>query len=171
MILLCALLRVISTAGAQEEPERSGHRLRVVDDPPEVQMLVPGFDVATLPVKLPNINNVLYRPDGTLVAAAYDGDIYLLSDTDGDGLEDDAKLWWDSKGQTRGPLGIALTPPGFAHGNGVIIPSKGKVSLITDDDDDGVADTERIIAEGWPEGRQAVDAVGVAVDPDVSVVD
>jgi hypothetical protein len=48
----------------------------------------------------------------------------------------------------------------------VVIPSKGKVSLITDDDGDDVADTERIIAEGWPEGRQAVDGVAVAFDPE-----
>lgn len=132
----------------------------------EVEMLVPGFEVAKLPLTLPNINNVIYRPDGKLIAGAYNGNVYLLSDTDGDGLEDEAVLWWDSKGKTRGPLGIALTPPGYAHGNGVIIPSKGKVSLITDDNGDDVADTERIIAEGWPEGRQSVDAVAVAIHPE-----
>ncbi|MDA0814340.1 MAG: c-type cytochrome, partial [Verrucomicrobia bacterium] len=131
-----------------------------------LQMLVPGFEVVQLPLKLPNINNVIYRPDGKLIAGAYDGNLYLISDSDGDGIEDTAKLWWDSKGKTLGPLGIALTPPGFAHGDGVIVPSKGKLSLITDDDGDDVADRERIIAEGWPEGRQAVDAAAVAVDPE-----
>ncbi|MCB1096943.1 MAG: ThuA domain-containing protein [Verrucomicrobiae bacterium] len=139
---------------------------RAQDGKGGVQMLVPGFEIAPLPLKLPNINNVVYRPDGNLIAGAYDGNIYLISDSDGDGLEDTAKLWWDSKGKTRGPLGIALTPPGFAHGNGVIVPSKGKLSLITDDDGDDVADREQIIAEGWPEGKQAVDAVAVAIDPD-----
>ena len=66
---------------------------------PPVQMLVPGFTVRELPVDLPNINNVRYRPDGKLVALAYDGNVYLLSDTDGDGLEDKVELFWENKGR------------------------------------------------------------------------
>ena len=67
-----------------------------------MQVLVPGFTVRELPVDLTNINNVRYRPDGTLVALAYNGNVYLLRDTDGDGLEDKAELFWDSKGRLRG---------------------------------------------------------------------
>ena len=58
-----------------------------------IQMLVPGFEIVPLPLKLPNINNVIYRPDGKLIAGAYDGNIYLISDSDGDGMEDTAKMW------------------------------------------------------------------------------
>ncbi|HEX6961579.1 MAG TPA: LamG-like jellyroll fold domain-containing protein, partial [Lacipirellula sp.] len=65
--------------------ELAGSRwLVAVQSPPPVQMHVPGFTVRELPVELPNINNVLYREDGVLVALAYDGNIYLLRDTDGD---------------------------------------------------------------------------------------
>ncbi|MGK0187056.1 MAG: hypothetical protein ACI9R3_002841 [Verrucomicrobiales bacterium] len=77
-------------SGAQEDAQD--------DAAPDVHMLVPGFVVEPLPLKLPNINNVIYRPDGKLIAGAYDGNVYLLSDSDGDGLEDTAKLWWDCKG-------------------------------------------------------------------------
>ena len=58
-------------------------------------MLVPGFSVSELPLKLPNCNNVRYRYDGKLVALGYDGTIYLLTDTNGDGLEDKAEVFWD----------------------------------------------------------------------------
>ncbi|MGI8602854.1 MAG: ThuA domain-containing protein [Verrucomicrobiales bacterium] len=140
---------------------REGHRLRVVKDPPMVQMLVPGFTVRELPVDLTNINNLLYRPDGKLVAVAYNGDILLLSDTNGDGLEDKADIFYPGKGKLVGPVGIDLT----ADGHGVFTPSKGKVSLILDHDHDGKADEEKIIAEGFPPARGGVDITAVARDP------
>ncbi|MBA3485513.1 MAG: ThuA domain-containing protein [Pirellulales bacterium] len=139
--------------------------LEPVKSPPPVQMHVPGFTVRQLPVELSNVNNVLYREDGVLMALAYDGNIYLLRDTDGDALEDDAKLFWKNEGQLRAPVGIALTPPGYAHGRGVIVPSKAKCSLIVDTDGDDVADKEQVIAEGWPELPVRIDSLGVAVDP------
>ena len=55
-----------------------GHPLEAVKDPPVVQMLVPGFTVRELPLKLGNLNNVRYRYDGKLVALGYDGAIHLL---------------------------------------------------------------------------------------------
>src|SRR5260370_30910260 len=90
-----------------------GHFLRPVADPPPVQMLLPGFTVREIPVKLPNINNVRYRHDGKLVALGYNGNVYLLSDSDGDGLEDKVQLFWENKTGMRGPIGILLTPKGY----------------------------------------------------------
>jgi putative heme-binding domain-containing protein len=139
--------------------------LVTVADPPPVQVFVPGFRVRQLPLDLPNINNVLYRPDGKLVALAYNGDIYLLSDTDGDGLEDKAELFWENKGRLTAPIGMALTPPNYKHGSGVFVPSKGKCSLIVDTDGDDKADKEIVIAEGWNPLPHGVDALGIAVHP------
>src|SRR5262249_20719792 len=51
------------------------------------------------------------------------------------------------------------------RGEGVLVASKGKVSLILDKDRDGVADEEIIVATGWKEITQSVDAIGLAVDP------
>lgn len=53
-----------------------------------VTMLVPGFTVRELPVKLTSLNNIEYAADGRLFAGGYDGRFHLLRDTDGDGLED-----------------------------------------------------------------------------------
>ncbi len=141
-----------------------GHALETVKDAPLVQMLAPGFTVHELPLKISNLNNVRYRHDGKLIALGYDGRIHILTDTDGDGLEDKNELFWDQR-TLRGPLGIALTTKDDPRGDGVFVCSKGKVSFIVDTNRDGRADEERVIATGWPEIPQNVDTIGLAVDP------
>ncbi len=142
----------------------TGRILRRVLEPPPVQMLVPGFTTKQLPVDLTNINNVKYRADGKLVALAYNGKVYLLCDSDGDGLEDKVELFWDGKDQLTSPIGMALTPPGYKLGNGLFVAAKGKVSLIVDTDGDDKADKEIIVAEGWKQLKHSVDALGIALD-------
>ncbi len=138
--------------------------LVTVTNPPPLQMLVPGFKTRELPVALNNINNLKYRPDGKLVALGYDGKIHLLSDTDGDGLEDKVEPFWD-KESVRAPIGLALTPLGYARGQGVFVPGKGKVVLIVDTNADDRADLEIPVAT-WtePSEQHGVDALGVALD-------
>jgi putative heme-binding domain-containing protein len=147
-------------------PRRSttGRPLATVPKPPPVQVFVPGFTVKRLPVDLTNINNIQYRADGKLVALAYDGNIYLLSDSDGDGLEDRVELFWNNQGRLRAPIGMALTPPGYSHGSGAFVASKGKCSLLVDTTGKDTADKEIVIATGWPEIPHGVDALGVAYD-------
>ncbi len=209
-----ALPRDLKLAAASTNVEP----LVTVKDAPPIQMLVPGFSVYELPVDLPNLNNVRYRADGKLYALGYNGNIWLLSDTDGDGFEDQADLFFDGQPKgggipaLRGPIGMAVIPEGHAlfkrtspsggrespgssidqpndkpnqepgdsrpllgkadgrkanagadAPEGVVIASKGKVSAIIDWDADGKADEEKIIATGWKEIPQNVDAVGVAI--------
>jgi putative heme-binding domain-containing protein len=159
-----AAKRVSQDAGRVPAP------LSGLTNSPPVQMLVPGFTARELPVSLSNINGVKYRADGKLMALGYNGQIWLLSDTNGDGLEDAAALFWNGL-PLQQPIGMALTPPGYEHGNGVFVAAKGKVALIVDTDGDDIADREIVVAENW--ARQAlehgVDALGVAVDRDGSV--
>lgn len=163
-------------AGLRDELPKSlnlsaaqGVPLELARDAPPVQMLVPGFEVAELPVQITNVNNVRYRDDGALVTLGYNGDIHILTDTNGDGLEDHAKIFYQNKGALRGPIGIELTPPGYAKGRGAFVASKGKVSLIVDTNGDDVADDEIIVATGWQEITQNVDATGMAIGPDGSL--
>lgn len=148
---------------------KPGIPLVKAEDPPQIQMLVDGFRVREIPVRLTNVNNVRFRSDGKLVTLGYNGDVHLLSDTDGDGVEDAAELFWSNDGSLRGPIGMVLTPENYPHGNGIITPSKGKLSLIVDQDGDDRADKEIVIASGWKEIPQNVDATGVAMASDGSL--
>ncbi len=125
-----------------------------------VWMLTPGFIVRELPVKLSNINNLRFTPDGRLTALGYDGRVHILRDSNGDGLEDEAFLFWD-KPTLSVPVGMAWTK------EGLYVSSHGKVSLLRDTDGDGKADREEIKASGWPPtdvGSGGVDATAVVPD-------
>lgn len=152
-----------SLLGRPPELLSGGKQLLTVTNPPPVQMLQPGFAAREVPVSLRNINNVKYRADGKLVALGYDGNLFLLSDTDGDGLEDKADPFWTNN-TIRAPIGLALTPPGYARGQGAFVAGKGKVSLVVDTNGDDRADQEIIVADGWKELPHGVDALGVAMD-------
>ncbi|MEJ7780804.1 MAG: ThuA domain-containing protein [Daejeonella sp.] len=129
-----------------------------------VQVFLPGFTVKEIPLDLSNLNAVRYGPDGRLYGLAYDGHIYVLTDTDGDGVEDKAEYWWD-KNLFVAPVAMAVTA------EGIYVTSLNKLSLIRDVDKDGKAETEEIIATDWEKpgkytGNSAggVDAMGVAKD-------
>jgi len=147
------------------EADAAGAPLTPVADPPAIQMFVPGFAVYELPIELSNINNVKYREDGTLVALGYDGKIWLLRDTDGDGLEDQADLFWGNDIGLRSPIGMDLTPPGYSRGDGVFVVGKTMCLLVADGDHDGHADNVVEVAAGWKESFHQVDGLGVAIDP------
>ena len=129
--------------------------------PLPVRMTVPGFTVRELPVELTNINNLEYAPDGRLFAVGYDGRIHILTDTNGDGLEDTSKEFYAPKAtDLRAPVGMAIAP------EGIYVASKGRISLLRDPNNDGVADSCEMVVGGWPELFVAVDSLGVAVDKD-----
>lgn len=130
----------------------------------KIHPLLPGIKAEPLPVDLPNCNNLLYRHDGKLVALGYRGDIYLLSDTDGDGAEDTVEVFWESEGRITGQIGMDLAPKGSPHGNAVFIAAKGKILMLADQDGDDRAEIVQTLAEGWPPARAGVDVTGLAYD-------
>jgi len=142
----------------------TGNPLVPVNPAPAVQMLLPGFTARQLPIDLPNLNNLKYRPDGKLVALGYGGDAWILEDTDGDGLEDKVTPFFVNKGQLRSPIGMAWTPKGHPLGDGLVVASKGKISYLSIPPGETVA-KEKVIASGWKELVVNVDALGIAFDP------
>jgi putative heme-binding domain-containing protein len=161
-----SVLRGLGQASPREGPSA----LVPVPNPPPVQVHFPGVAAEPLPLDLGNVNNVRYRADGGLVAVGYDGRIWHLRDRDGDGREDAAALFFDGRASVRAPVGAALTPSGYARGNGLFVAAKGRLALVVDTDGDDRADADITVAT-WTETsiQQGVDALGVAVAPDGSV--
>lgn len=131
-----------------------------IGEEPDVRVLVPGFTVRPLPLRLTNVNNLAFGPDGRLFALTYDGRVLRLSDSDGDGLEDRQDSFWD-KAPFQVPVGLAWSP------DGLYVSSHGKVSLLRDEDGDGKAEREEVVSSGWPPTdvpSGGVDALGVTRD-------
>lgn len=122
--------------------------------------LAPGIVVEELPLRLPNINNLRFRADGQLTALGYNGKVYILNDTDRDGLPDAAETYWD-RPTLRVPVGMAWSE------QGLYVSSQGKLSLLRDTTGDGRADLEEIVSAGWPAPdvrSGGVDATSVTLD-------
>src|SRR5438309_6268892 len=108
--------------------------------PLPVHMLVPGFTVRELPIQITNLNNLAYGPDSKLYAVGYDGRVHVLTDTDGDGLEDHVEPWcYDHAADLRAPVGVLIRPAGM------YVASKGRVSLLTDTTGGGKADHYEVV--------------------------
>ncbi|HSH94915.1 MAG TPA: c-type cytochrome [Roseimicrobium sp.] len=137
-----------------------------------VRMLVPGFTVRELPVKLTSINNVEYAPDGRLFAGGYDGRFHQLRDTDGDGLEDKVDTF--SPEQTANyPLGMLVK-----NGEPYIVLSDEVVRFI-DTNGDGIPDKRESVVKGFDDPelarasylnhRRVDSAMAIAYGPDGSL--
>ena len=71
------------------------------------RMLIPGFTIKELPIKLTSLNNIEYAKDGRLFAAGYDGRYHILKDTNNDNLEDKV-ITFSSKTSPNYPIGMVI---------------------------------------------------------------
>ncbi len=126
-------------------------------------MLMPGFTVRELPLRMNNLNSLVYAPDGRLFALGYDGNVWQLKDTDGDGLEDTASLFYKNESNAIPPsIGMAWGP------GGLYIASKGRVIRLRDKGDGtgriANSDGRRVWQSPAIAAGSGLDAIGVAVD-------
>jgi len=140
---------------------------------PGVQMLVPGFTVRELPVKLTSLNNIEYASDGRLFAGGYDGRFHVLRDTDGDGLEDHV--------DTFSPETTANYPLGMAVKNGdLYVVLTDEIIRWRDTDGDGIPDKRETVVKGFDDPalvtaaylnhRRVDSSMAIAFAPDGSLL-
>ncbi len=176
-----ALLLAASSAFAADKPippvpDKQPEPPFAKDSAPGVQMLVPGFTVRELPVKLTSLNNIEYAADGRLFAGGYDGRFHVLRDTDGDGLED--------RVDTFSPDTTANYPLGMAVKDGDLYAVlTDEIIRWRDTDGDGIPDKRETVVKGfddpalakqesapWLNHRRVDSSMALAFAPDGSLL-
>ena len=136
-----------------------GHDPDEGNDPPLVQadILVPqGFSVTTFASGLNRPTSIAYGPDGALYIAQQDGLILRAADINDDGVAEGVTRFAQGFDQ---PLGIAF------RGSALYVSSRTIISVVEDQNRDGVADTRSDIITGLPAlGNHQNN--GVAFSPD-----
>jgi putative heme-binding domain-containing protein len=112
-------------------------------------------------VPLWNPTAIKVAPDGTVFVSNYIGEILRLTDTDGDGLEDTAKLYADvRKDGLRFATSLAL------RGREVFVGTAQEIRVYEDADGDGVAERSKTFFRAFPSSSHAFDWVfGLTFDP------
>lgn len=125
------------------------------------------------PIKLPLIKGVkawnptaiVKGPNNVMYVANYTGEIYSLVDSDGDGLEDTAKLFCNVTNQKlRYPTCMAW------QGNDLYVGTTQEIHIYTDKNGDGVVDSNRTFFKDFPWTLHAYDwTFGLCFGPDKHV--
>jgi putative heme-binding domain-containing protein len=108
----------------------------------EFKMLLPGFTVRELPVRLTSLNNIEYSADGRLFAGGYDGRFHVLRDLDGDGLEEHVDTFSPQESANY-PLGMALKD------GDLYAVLTDEVIRWRDTDGDGIPDQRTTVLKGF----------------------
>ncbi len=177
-LIFAALFTLAAALTAAEQPippvpDRQPEPPFEKSDAAGVQMLIPGFTVRELPVKLTSLNNIEYAPDGRLFAGGYDGRFHLLRDTDGDGLEDHV--------DTFSPETSANYPLGMAVKDGdLYVVLTDEIIRWRDTDGDGIPDKRETVAKGFDDAtlvtapylnhRRVDSSMAIAFAPDGSLL-
>ena len=113
-----------------------------VDPPKSVPLdVVPGYEVTRLPISDEWMPTALaWRSDGRLIVTSLKGRVWLVWDSDGDGLEDKIQPFSD---ELAAPFGAA------AHDKYVDVINKYALLRLFDEDGDGRAERTGTLASGW----------------------
>ena len=111
-------------------------------------------------VPLWNPTGIEVAPDGTVFVVNFTGEILRLVDTDGDGLEDTAKLFADVRKE-----GLRLPTSLTLRGREVFVGTASEIRVYGDADGDGVADWNRTFFGAFPSSMHPFDsAYGLTFD-------
>jgi mono/diheme cytochrome c family protein len=102
---------------------------------------VQGFTGQRLPVRTRIMpTGMAWMADGRMVITSLIGDVWLLSDTDGDKLPDSMALFATG---LSAPFGVQV------DGDALLVAHKPEVLRLRDSDGDGTADQFDVVASGW----------------------
>lgn len=102
---------------------------------------VPGFHGRRLPIGTAIMpTGIAWLADGRMAMTSLKGDVWILSDTDGDSLPDSMSLFADG---LSAPYGIQV------DGDSLVVAHKPEVLRLRDSDGDGRADEFDVVASGW----------------------
>lgn len=113
-------------------------------------------------VKIANPIQLQSGPDGELFAANQTGEVYILKDTDNDGVEDSAVLYCDINEFNLN------SPAGFTHkGDTVFIGTRQEIRAYLDTNKDGRADTSWTFFNQIPQSEHPYEwTSGLSFGPD-----
>lgn len=142
LLVLCSGLVTAAEAPIPPVPDKVAEPPFVPAPRSEPRLLVPGFTVRELPVKLTSLNNIEYAPDGRLFAGGYDGRFHLLRDENGDGLEETVTTF-SPETSPNYPLGMVVK-----DGEPYAILADELIRF-HDTDGDGVPDRRETVVKGF----------------------
>lgn len=121
----------------------------------------PGFDIeAYLPEGSYRPTAIAVDSQGRLYMGNFEGVVSIVDDLDGDGAGDEVRTFIQ-KGSPA--LGLAISPDDKT----VYIAGGGKVLMVTDEDHDGVPDSEKVIIDDLPSFTyDAHSNNGITIGPD-----
>ncbi len=100
-----------------------------------------GYEGLRLPIPAKIMPTAIAQDkQGRLLVTSLKGDVYRISDSDNDGLED--KLELIAEGLSA-PFGIV------ANGDDILVTHKPELLRLIDSDNDGVFEKREIVADGW----------------------
>jgi mono/diheme cytochrome c family protein len=116
--------------------------LPVIEPPPAASLkVVPGYEAVRLPLSPREMpTGLAWREDGTLVICSLKGQVFLVRDTNGDGLPDNYSPFSDD---LAAPYGVAT------NGKAIDVINKYGLLRLYDDTGDGRADRTEVLASGW----------------------
>lgn len=141
-VITCATALFAAEAPIPPVPDKQPQPPFAKDAEVTPRLLIPGFTLQELPLKLTSINNLEYAADGRLFAAGYDGRMHLLRDTNGDGLEDESVTFWDKTGPNY-PIGMAVK-----DGEPYVVLTE-EIVRFRDTNADGVPDQREALYKGF----------------------
>ena len=103
-----------------------------------------------------------FDADGELLAATRAGEVYRLSDKDGDGLADETVLIFSDEQEALGQVSGM-----FLRGASLLLTHGGALSQLRDEDGDGRYEMVTLLSEGLPAEQSALRASnGIVQAPD-----